>query len=69
MSRTGGGSEVEVSLEKTGKTEGTIRVRSWKAGTDTQSTEAYKDETYVLYDLVTDSSGAVTTCRANVLWH
>lgn len=66
MSRTADGAEVEVSLVKTGPGKGTIRVRGWSAGADTQAAAPHRDETYRLYDIATKQSGLVTTCRADV---
>ncbi|MEJ7618866.1 MAG: hypothetical protein WKF30_18265 [Pyrinomonadaceae bacterium] len=65
MSRTDGGAEVEVSLEKTGAGKGIIRVRSWKAASVPASSRPHRDETYQLYDIETSADGAMTTCRAS----
>lgn len=66
MSRTVDGAEVEVSLEKTGPSEGAIRIRSWKNGANKQSAAPHRDENYQLYNIMTKANGLITTCRANV---
>lgn len=66
-SKTHKGAPVEVSVaqEEGARDRGSIRVRYWKTESDPAQTPPHREETYKIYDIVTNADGSVTTCKAS----
>ena len=55
-----------ITLEKTGSTKGTIRVRSWPRGTNPDASGPAKDDTYRLIEIRAAADGSRIVCKADV---